>query len=90
MSGGTAQIKGIENYAKEALQLAVKIGKPESFGGVAENISQPQYATAVGLMLMDLDSQNRGNAHRSGDNGSGFSVGKITSSIKGVLGKFHS
>lgn len=90
LSGGTAQIKGIENYAKEALQLAVKIGKPESFGGVAENISQPQYATVVGLMLMDLDSQNRGNIHRSGDNGSGLSVGKITSSIRGVLGKFHS
>ncbi len=90
LTGGTAQIKGIESYAKEALQLAVKVGAAEGYGGVAENINQPQYATAVGLMLMDLDNQNRGRDHHSGDDRSGFSIGKITSQIKGILGKFRS
>ncbi len=90
LTGGTAQIKGIESYAKEALQLAVKIGASEGFGGVAENITKPQYATSVGLMLMDLNNQNRGGGSHSGDGGGGFSIGQVTSSIKGLVGKFRS
>lgn len=90
LTGGTAQIKGIESYAKEALQLAVKIGASEGFGGVAENITKPQYATSVGLMLMDLNNQNRGGGSHSGDGGGGFSIGQVTSSIRGLVGKFRS
>ena len=90
LTGGTAQIKGIENYAKETLQLAVKIGSAEGFGGVAENITQPQYATVAGLMLLDLENQNRANSQHSGDGGSGFSLSHITSPIRGILGKFRS
>lgn len=90
LTGGSSQIKGIENYAKDALQLAVKIGASEGFGGVAENITKPQYATSVGLMLMDLDAQNRGGSQSSGNDGSGFSVHHITNPIKSILGKFRS
>lgn len=90
LTGGTAQIKGIDSYAKEALQLAVKIGACEGYGGVAENITKPQYATSVGLMLMDLDSQNRGGGHHSNEHGSSFSISQITTPIKGIIGKFRS
>ncbi len=90
LTGGTAQIKGIDAYAKEALQLAVKIGACEGYGGVAENITKPQYATSVGLMLMDLDSQNRGGGHHYDSHGSGFSISQITTLIKGIVGKFRS
>lgn len=89
LTGGTALIKGIDGYAKEALQLAVKIGTAGSFGGVAENITQPQYATVVGLMLFDLDNPNRGGSHKSHDGDSGFSIGHIIGPIKSVLGKFR-
>lgn len=54
--GGTAQLKGLTEYAKEALGLAVKIGKPSGFGGVVDGIDRPQFATAVGLMLLDSDN----------------------------------
>lgn len=53
LTGGTARIKGMSEYAKERLGLAAKIGKASGYGGVAENIEQPQFATAVGLMLID-------------------------------------
>lgn len=56
LTGGSAKIKGINDYAKDALGLAVKIGKSAGYGGVADNIEEPQFATAVGLML--LDSEN--------------------------------
>ena len=56
LTGGSAKILGIDSYAKEALGLAARVGKPSGYGGVAENIEEPQFATAIGLML--LDSEN--------------------------------
>lgn len=56
LTGGTAQLKGIAEYAKESLNLAVRIGKPSGYGGVADDIEKSQFATAVGLMLIDADT----------------------------------
>jgi len=55
LTGGAAQLKGITEFAKEALGLAAKIGVPSGYGGVADDINKPQYATAVGLMLIDSE-----------------------------------
>ncbi len=88
ITGGTAQIKGIADYAKEALQLAAKVGIPEGFGGVAENINQPQYAVVLGLMLLDLEGLP--GAHAQGDGGSKLSLSGAVHSIRNLLGKFRS
>ena len=57
--GGTAKLKGIVDYAKQTLGLAARIGVPTGYGGVADNIEEPYFATAVGLMLIDNeDSQS--------------------------------
>jgi len=47
------------------LGLAARVGKPSGFGGVADNIEKPQFATAVGLMLLDSDRAVLGNAKGS-------------------------
>ncbi|MGB4767882.1 MAG: cell division protein FtsA [Candidatus Saccharimonas sp.] len=54
--GGTANIKGIAEFAKQHLGVAARVGKPSGFGGVADGIDAPQFATAVGLMLSDVES----------------------------------
>lgn len=56
LTGGTAKLKNIADYAKEQLGLAARVGKPSGFGGVADNITDPEYATAVGLMLIDSEA----------------------------------
>jgi cell division protein FtsA len=56
LTGGSAQLKGIAEYAKESLGLAARVGKATGFGGVADEIDKPQFATAVGLMLIDSES----------------------------------
>ena len=56
ITGGTAHLKGLVDYAKQYLGLAARIGKTSGYGGVADNIEQPEYATAVGLMLIDAAS----------------------------------
>src|SRR5690606_37749122 len=41
LTGGTANIRGIADFAKEALGLAARVGKSAGYGGVAQNIEEP-------------------------------------------------
>jgi cell division ATPase FtsA len=51
-------LDGMAEYAKESLGLAAKIGVVSGYGGVADGIDKPEFATAVGLMLIDAESGN--------------------------------
>jgi len=69
LTGGTANLKGIVEYAKEALGLAVRVGEIADYGGVADDIRQSQFATAIGLMLIDSENNsysNRKSGHQKG------------------------
>ena len=50
--GGGARLKGVAEFAKDALEASIKIGAPSGLGGVAEAIYKPEYSAAVGLVLM--------------------------------------
>ncbi len=85
LTGGTAQLKHIAEYAKEYLGLAARVGKTSGYGGVADNIDQPQFATAVGLLLIDADSD--GNQHVQKKK-SGSSLGSATGALSKFFGRF--
>lgn len=53
ITGGTARLKGIAEFAKESLGIAARVGVSSGYGGVADEIDKPQFATALGLMLID-------------------------------------
>ncbi len=85
LTGGTANLKGISSYAKEKLNLAARVGKSAGYGGVAENIDQPQFATAVGLMLTDV----HGASHIAGQHEVKSIGGKAAlKSAGGMVSKF--
>ena len=52
LTGGGAKMRDIDSFAKKILEASVKIGTPTNLGGVAEAIEKPEYAVAVGLMMM--------------------------------------
>lgn len=85
LTGGTAQLKGITDYAKEYLGLAARVGKTSGYGGVADDIEKPQYATAVGLMLIDSDSES---ASTHGKKKSGKSLPNATGMISKFFARF--
>jgi cell division protein FtsA len=88
LTGGSAKIKGIAEYAKEKLGLAARVGKPAGFGGVAENIEEPQFATAVGLMLLDAEgAMPKSGAGSKGENGKD-ALKKAGGMISSFLGRF--
>jgi cell division protein FtsA len=75
LTGASAQLKGITDYARNYLGLAVRIGRPNGFGGVAEDIENPKFATAIGLMLLDSESTtptHHGKASDSFKSATGF------------------
>lgn len=82
LTGGGANLRGLVQYAKNQLQLAASVGKPSGFGGVADSIETPQFATAVGLLLLDNE----------GATGSGplASAEKKAAQAKGWLNKLFS
>ena len=51
LTGGTAELQGFKELAREMLGLPVRIGRAHGVGGLADAVSSPAYATAVGLLL---------------------------------------
>lgn len=89
ITGGTANIKGIADYGKGALQLATKVGHPAGYGGVVEDLGQPQHAGVLGLMLLDLEG-SRPRHGTSDDDRPGVSLRSFTNPVKNFIGKLRS
>ena len=51
ITGGGAHLRSIEITAAEFFGLPVRIGVPATLAGLTDTVKQPEYATAVGLVL---------------------------------------
>lgn len=91
LTGGTANLKNIVEYTKHTLGLAARVGKAKGYGGVAEHMDEPQFATAVGLMLIDAVSTPHSKGKKSAHGGSkaaGVAVKQAGGFLSGLLGRF--
>lgn len=52
--GGTALLPGLADYAKDKLQLPARIGKVRGLAGLVDTVDSSVFATAAGLMLLDI------------------------------------
>jgi cell division protein FtsA len=52
--GGTAQLQGIRRLAAEVFGTPVRIGTPTGMFGLVESISNPAFATSIGLLKWGL------------------------------------
>jgi cell division protein FtsA len=62
LTGGAALLPNIEPIAEDVFGLPVRLGIPNAISGLAEPLAQPQYATAVGLVLFGAQSESDGTA----------------------------
>lgn len=86
ITGGTAKLPGIADFAKEQLQLPARIGKLQGVSGLVDTVDDPAYFTVIGLMLLDmllLPVDGQGGAHDGTPNG------KVFGFVEGLLGKFR-
>lgn len=83
--GGSANLPGIAEYAKEKLELAARVGKLQPLAGLMDTVQDPSYASAVGLMLLDM---LLGPLPSKNDHGS--SRQNVTGIIDGFIRRFKS
>ena len=51
LCGGTSDLPGIRDVMRETIGLPVRIGRPHDLQGLVDTLTQPAYATSVGLLL---------------------------------------
>ncbi len=51
LTGGSANLSGIEALGRDILRLPVRVGVPTNIYGIADTLRDPAYATSVGLLL---------------------------------------
>ncbi|MBP9738128.1 cell division protein FtsA [Candidatus Saccharibacteria bacterium] len=55
LTGGTAQLPGIDVVAREELALSARVVFPaQGISGLKERLARPEYAVVAGLMLLDV------------------------------------
>jgi len=54
ITGGTSKLAGIEEMAREKLELAARVGRLHNIGGLVDTVEDASYITVVGLMLLDM------------------------------------
>ncbi len=66
VTGGGSMVPGSAELASEVLGVEARVGYPMGLsGGLVEEVSDPKYATAVGLVLFALRPELRGGASLS-------------------------
>ncbi|MCB1196730.1 MAG: cell division protein FtsA [Bdellovibrionota bacterium] len=85
ITGGSSIMEGMPEVAEAVFDLPVRRGIPHGVGGLAEAVSSPIYATAVGLVLYGSENQHRSTAFRVRDKNMFV---KVRSRMKEWFGEF--
>ena len=59
LTGGSANLSGIEALGRDILRLPVRVGVPTDMSGITDVLRDPAYATSVGLLLWGLRNEGR-------------------------------
>jgi cell division protein FtsA len=59
LAGGVAQLAGLAELSRSQLEWPVRVGRPDGLGSSITDLSSPEYATTVGLLLWGLKQGSR-------------------------------
>jgi cell division protein FtsA len=59
LTGGSAKVQGAAALAEQVFRMPVRVGYPQHVSGLTDVVSNPMYATGVGLLLYALDCANK-------------------------------
>ena len=87
LTGGTAQMRGITELAREVFAMPVRIGTPgaQLTGSLVDHVEQPRFAAATGLALYGIQQQARG-VERAG--AGAITLDRVSGSIRKWLTEF--
>lgn len=90
--GGGANMKHMAEFTKEAMRLPARVAKFSDMSGVSDKVNKPEFATALGLMMLDFEKEHRvpsgsGSGGKSGGAG-GPNLGKFVERAHSLFKKF--
>jgi cell division protein FtsA len=82
LTGGSANLSGIDALGREILRLPVKVGTPDRISGINDALRDPAYATSVGLLIWGAknESSRKWKSRRWG-----FSLRRLASQIRSLF-----
>lgn len=69
MTGGSSKMEGVIDLAEEIFHMPVRLGLPQYVTGLSDVVSNPIYATGVGLLLFGSQHRDAGTSHIMVDGG---------------------
>lgn len=78
LTGGGAHLRGLVELAERVFNLPVRVAAPRGLEGMSEEVSRPEYSTAVGLVLYGMRARRIAGARPTGW------VGKLKSMFAGA------
>jgi cell division protein FtsA len=78
LTGGTAQLSGINELAEQIFDMPVRKGNPTGVGGLVDVVNSPAYATGVGLIIYGSKQLSGDSVYRK----TGNIFGNMARSIK--------
>jgi len=85
--GGGAKMPSLVDLAKDELKLPAQIGFPQELEGASDEVDDPSFATAIGLVLWAMDNRVKNGSRRIPlpELSIGSTVDKIKGWLKGFL-----
>ena len=83
LTGGTAKMEGVVEFAEEIFQMPVRIANPLSVQGLKEYVNDPSYATVVGLLHYGMQASSDENSISAKKEGVGDFLSRIQAWFKG-------
>ncbi len=68
VTGGSSLLPGIPELAEQVMDMPVRLGIPTSIGGLVDVVSNPMYATGVGLVLYGYKNRDKRKHFSKNDN----------------------
>jgi cell division protein FtsA len=91
--GGGAKMAHLTEFAKQNLRLPARLGVPTGMAGLVDKVAGPEYATALGLMIEDLQATSHNKQSKNTQKALGSaseSAQNLFKKMSGVFGKFKS
>lgn len=69
LTGGSSKMEGVVDLAEEIFHMPVRLGVPQFVNGLSDVVSNPIFATGVGLLIFGEQHQHPGKHYFSADGG---------------------
>ena len=82
LTGGAAQLAGAAALGREVLDMPVRVAGPTDIGGLTDNILNPAYSTAIGLLLWGAKGLDGADGPRFESAPAGGAAGRVRDALR--------